>query len=47
VLAELLAVRGEAEEALRILSIAEAPGSVSNVIFRRAMLALRERMANR
>jgi serine/threonine-protein kinase len=47
VLAELLEQRGEYEEALRILTIAEAPGSVSNLIFRPAMIALRERIRNR
>jgi tetratricopeptide (TPR) repeat protein len=47
VLAELLALRGEDEEALRILTIAEAPASAANLIFRPAMMALRERIINR
>jgi len=47
VLAELLALRGEDEEALRVLTIAEAPASAANLIFRPAMLALRARIANR
>ncbi len=47
VLAELLALQGEYEETLRILTIAEAPGSVSNLIFRPAMGAVRERIPNR
>ena len=44
VLAELLALRGEEEEALRILTIAEAPASAANLIFRPAMTVLKERI---
>jgi hypothetical protein len=45
VLARLLEARGELEEALRIATIADAPGSVSNVIFLPQNLALRARVA--
>ena len=44
VLAQLLEARGEYQEALRILTIAQAPGSVSNLTFRPALIALEERI---
>jgi hypothetical protein len=47
VLAGLLALRGEDEEALRILTMAETPAAAANLIFRPAMVALRERMVVR